>query len=236
MDFKYFELTKEVEPKVVGVRDGSGQAYLDEGILARHSQFREVFYRNDSWTKDWWKRWTYWREYGESLSEIPMKKHAKHTDFINVGGVLRGFFVSGRVREILETARLPNHQFFPVTFTQNSKLVEGYWWFCFDKETGEHTVNFTKSEFDFEKHQQKFGKWFTVASYADYMNVFYETGSALKATKLVFNSTFEQELDIWGTQFLTSQSYVSKRLLNKLVKADINGYRAEYPLWNLVFE
>jgi hypothetical protein len=235
-EFKYFELTRESEPSVVGVRHGAGQAFLNEEFINRHPHFKEVFYRNDSWTQDWWKRWATWREYGESLAEIPMEKLAKYTDFISTPRLMRGFFLNERLRRVLEEAHLPSHQYFPITFKQGSKIIEGYWWFCFDMETGKYTVDFDKSEFAVEQHQQKYGKLYQINSYEDYLNAFYETGSAIKATTLVLNSNFDQELDIWGTQFLTSANYISKRLLDQWKKDGIKGFRAEYSIWHLVFE
>jgi hypothetical protein len=64
----------------------------------------------------------------------------------------------------------------------------------------------------------------------------YETGTAAMATKLVFNSKFDRELDIFGTQFLSLRNYISQRLLKQFEKHGITGYHVREPKCDLIFE
>jgi hypothetical protein len=224
----YYQLTDTVEPKIVGVTDGAGQAHTQVGdFLARNQWYESIFHDTELAGKDWWKPWANITQYAQPLHGVFMEKKAKHTDYI--GFLPRGFVVNNKLREILENSHLPkNHKFLETTFIQNEKIVDGYWWFVYDMETGKHTVDFSKCEYDLNDHKQKFGENFTVdiKTYQDYLNVFYETGSAVRTSKLVFNENFDRELDIFGTQFLSTKNYISDRLLRKMEENKITGFEA----------
>lgn len=225
----YYIIKNISDPKIVGVTDGAGQAHIQVGdFLERNQWYESVFYKNRG-TQDWKIRAEI-TKYAQPLYEVFMEKKAKHTDYI--GFLHRGFIVNDRLREILESSNLPqNHKFLETTFLQKDKIVDGYWWFVYDMETGENTVDFSKCEYDLHYHKRNFGEDFRVniQTYQDYMNVFYETGSAVGVSKLVFNQNFDQKLDVFGMQFLGSNNYVSERLLKKMELAKITGYEAISP-------
>lgn len=229
------EFGQSSDPKVVGIKDGGGQVIFDDLFFHSHPPFTRVFFPDVLIDKDWWKKWAKWEEYGSKLFHIKLAKTAILTDYIGASGLFRCFFVNSKLKEILQTANLPNHNFFEITFIQGKKIVDGYWWFCFDYETGENTVDFSKCEYNLRDHKRTFGENFSVniQSYQDYLNVFYETGKAIKVTELVFNSNFNSELDIFGTQFLTNQVYISENLHKKLQEQNITGYTASYPTFGL---
>jgi hypothetical protein len=232
---KYYEIIYESDPKIVGVKDGAGQAGIDAKFLSNHSWFQAIFYKNESWTPDWWKKWANITQYGRDLHEITMEKKAKHTDYIKFPRFMRGFIVNDRLKAILEGSRLPNHEFYKASFNQAGKIIEGYWWFCFDMDDGSKTVDFSISKFEIEKHNEKYGTNHVIRNYEDYLQVFYDTGSAVKATSLCFNSNFDKELDVFGTQFLSSAEYVSERLVNKFEENKIAGYSIREPRCELKF-
>lgn len=228
-NMSYFIIERDSEPKAVGVTDGAGQFGIDKTFLNKNEWFHSIFYDTDLAGKDWWKPWAEITKYAQPLHEVFMEKKAKHTDYMLTGRFMRGHIVNDKLREILERSNLPqNHKFLETTFVQKDKIVDGYWWFVYDMETGEQTVDFSKTEYDLRYHKRKLGEDFSVniQTYQDYMNVFYETGSAVGVSKLVFNQNFDQELDIFGMQFLGSKNYISDRLLKKMEFAKITGYEA----------
>jgi len=232
---KYYELSNEYEPSIIGVTDGVSQAYIDEKFVERNLWYKNIFFENIKVTKDWWKIWANLSQYGGETHEVFMGEKAIHTDFI--GGLLRGFFVNDKLKSILETAHLPRHKFFKATFNQEGKTVDGYWWFIYDLDDGSETVDFEKSEFDLDYHFKTFNKHFTIKTYHNYISAFYETGAAIKATKLVFKENFNKQLDIWGCQFLSLRgAYISENLLKKFQEHKIVGYRIREPKCPLVFE
>lgn len=224
----YYQLTDTVEPKIVGVTDGAGQTLYNDDFITKNKWYDDIFF--GELKEERWKVWTKITQYAYPLKEVPLEKKAKYTDYI--GFSFRGFVVNNKLREILESSHLPqNHKFLETTFVQKDKIIDGYWWFVYDMETGEKTVDFAKSEYDLSYHKRNYGEDFTVTihTYQDYMNVFYETGSAVGVSKLVFNENFDQELDLFGMQFLGSKNYVSERLLKKMEAAKITGYEAISP-------
>ncbi len=224
----YYILTESVEPKIVGVTHGAGQTAYSDKFVDKNQWYDDIFFGERG--KDGWRLWAEITKYAQPLVEVEMEKKAKFTDYI--GFSMRGFIVNNKFREILESSHLPQkHKFLETTLIQKDKIIDGYWWFVYDMETGENTVDFSKCEYDLCYHKQKMGDDFMVniQTYKDYLNVFYETGSAIRVSKLVFNKNFDRELDIFGTQFLSLKNYVSERLLKKMEKAKITGYEAISP-------
>ena len=225
---KYYILSKDVEPKVVGVRDGSGQIGVDSRIDKLCNEWHNyIFFELSLKDKDWWKVWSKHEQYAiKPLEGIIFKKGAKKTDYIGEG--LRGFYVNEKLKNILESSHLPNHRFIKTPFIEEKtgKLIEEYWRFVYDLDTGEHTVDFKKSEFNFKYHKRDFGEDFhrDINSYKDYLDVYYETRRGVRANKLVLNENFDRELDFFKTMFLSPNMYISERLLNKMKEAGITGY------------
>lgn len=234
LDFRV--LTGSSDSKITGIRNENNQTWFDDTFFKNHQTYKKIFYKNDSWDNSWWENWTTWNKYGMVLKDVIMEKTSKHTDYLS-SGLRRGFFVSQAFREVLESCNLPSHHFFEVTFNQSGKEVNNYWWFCYDMETGEHTIDFTKCEYDFRYHNS-LGKLISntnIKAYSEYMSIFYSTGAALKTTKLVFNKNFNTELDLWATQFLTNEIYISKRLYDRLILNNLNGFDTSYPIFQMDF-
>ncbi|UTM21806.1 hypothetical protein [Dyadobacter chenhuakuii] len=220
------------EPKVTGVRDGSAQSWFDDDFWLRNPHIKQFMWpKNPS---DQRFSMGVPPEFDLDFIGLPMHKNAKHTDLIYLTPLLNGLVISSKFRSLLERFRLPGHRFYPVSFNQRDKKtgethqIKDYWYLFFEKETGEMTINFSASTFDFSFHAQylKLAEQnFPVQSYEDYMRIFFDTGTALSATKLVFNRDFNKELDLWGCKFLSTKNYISNRLLAALVESKITGYR-----------
>lgn len=225
---KYFILDTEVEPKIVGIKDGAGQLRTDEKIDKLFNEWHShIFLKLSTENKDWWKVWSKHELYAiKPLEGIIIRKEAKKTDFIG-GHNLRGFYVNEKLKNILESFNLPNHRFIKTNFNdeKSGKTISGYWRFVYDLDTGENTVDFQKSEFDFRNYFQEFGSDFyrEINSYDDYLNVYYETRRGLRASKLVFNKNFNNNLDFLSFNFLTPRLYISERLKNKMEEENITG-------------
>lgn len=226
----YYILKKEIEPKIVGVTHGAGQLKGSTNFEVINSWMFNLSDKAKKNANIWAKH-----ELFAPKAEIGiiLEKKAKKTDYIGDNN-MRGFYINEKLKKILEDSHLPNHNFIPTIFTdeKTGQPIEGYYRFVYDMDTGENTVNFVQSEFDLKYHKQKLGNDFDVniKSYGDYLKVFYDTGSAVDVSKLVFNKNFDKNLDIFGTQFLTMKSaYISDRLLKKMEEANITGYDAISP-------
>lgn len=150
----YYRLTESIEPKIVGVKHGAGQTIYNNEFIHNNKWYDDLFFGDES--KDKWRSWARITQFAKPLIKIPMEKQSKHTDYI--GFSIRGFAVNNKLREILESSHLPkNHKFLETTFIQKDKIVDGYWWFVYDMETGENTVDFSKCEYDLRYHKRNFG-------------------------------------------------------------------------------
>jgi hypothetical protein len=233
----YFRLTWSIDPKIVGVKEGVGPCYLDENFYQRHAWYAQLFLPQAPPlpTDSWWRPRASMPANGGPLIHIPMEKKARHTDFIDFAGFQHGCLVNDRLRDLLEHAQLPVHCYFPASFRQVDREITGYWWLCYELETGAH-IDFTRSEFALARHEQIHKKAFSIDSYADYLQVIRETGEAVPATKLYLTSDFNQDLDIWGTQFLsTVKGYISSKLLREFTQQRITGYTAKNLQCPLIF-
>ena len=228
----YFEFGFYLDRKVVGCLDGLGQLMGD--IMSQNPWYAEIFASDPAipLKERMLKRIKIDDFAKKPFTGLIFDKNGKFNDIIKFGGS-RGFFVNTKLKTLLETCHLPNHKFLQteiISEKTNKTIDHDYYWFVYDLDTGEETVNFEKSEFEIEKHEEKYGKRFNITNYQEYLNVFYETGSAISPRKLVFNKNFDKELDIFSVHFLTSpQSYISERLLNKWNDAGIVGHKVYSP-------
>lgn len=179
-----------------------------------------------------------------NIDFLEISPKAKLTDFLSVTGLLRGFVVSDNVKNILEKHNLPNCEFYNVVVHQPVKETKSimkynYWWFYFNLETGIKNVDFDKSEFDYKQHSFFLGQSIQltkVRSFQDYEKITFDSGLSLKANKLVLKSSFDKELDVWGTRFLSLKNYISSRILKEFASKKITGYETKKPICELIFE
>jgi hypothetical protein len=228
----YIFTTDGGEPKVTGIRTGTGQTWFDENFWSENKQIKEFMWPNDR--KDLRFLSGLKPEFNLDLIGLPMHENAKHTDLIYFSSLLHGYIVSSKFRELLEQFKLPSHHFYQVSFQQPNKKnketnnVKEYWYFYFQKETGEHTVDFVHSEFDINFHTKYLNlkeNELKVSTYEDYLNIFHQGYPALKAKKLLINNGFDKSLDFWGCRFLSAQNYISAQLLKAIEEKKITGVR-----------
>jgi hypothetical protein len=231
----FFELRTTVEPKIVGVRTGIGQAYTSDKFVADNPWYEAIFNGKPPTDKEWWRKWMRMPDHGGPLTNLSLRKAAKLTDIVDAN-LLIGYVVSDKVRTLLEKFTLPRHRYFEASFRRDDELVTGYWWLLYDLEEGAKTVDFAQSEFDRRWHEQHDAEPFSLNTYEDYLALIYQTGRALPATKLVFQQGFNAELDLWGAQFLSLvKGYVSPKLAAALKEANISGYELREPRCQLLF-
>ncbi|MDR6194074.1 hypothetical protein [Siphonobacter sp. SORGH_AS_0500] len=235
----YKTLRNEVDPKIVGVKHGAGQGFLDEEFYSNHPLYKDLFIYNDRWPLDIWKKWASWKEYGQQLRNIQLYNSARKTDILYIAGLRRGLIVSERVINILNDFNLPDHNYFDITLNKNGEIISGYKWLCFNLEIGEHTVNFQKCSYNFK---YLISKGFTnykksdIKNYEDYISIYNETGSAVLVNDLILNKNFNNQLDLWVTQFLTSKIYISNRLIDALEAHNISGLNYEDDIYDIYIE
>lgn len=229
----YFTFTTDGgDPKVTGIKTGTGQAWFDTDFWSKNQQIKAFMWPDDR--QDLRFLSGIKPEFDLSLIGLPMHKNAKHTDLIYLSSLLHGYIVSSKFRELLEQFKLPSHHFYKVTFYQPSKKnneineVNGYWYFYFQKETGNQVLEFAKSEFDTSFHTKYLNlkeDELKVSTYEEYLNIFHKGYPALKCKKMVFNDNFDTNLDFWGCRFLSLKDYISENLLKAIEDKKITGVK-----------
>ena len=91
-------------------------------------------------------------------------------------------------------------------------------------------MNFEKSVFDTIREEQADNKIYTINSYEEYISLTIKHQRGVIPKKIVFNSMFDQSLDVFGTRFLGGRKYISARLKEKLEKHKIKGYSLRIPI------
>lgn len=219
------------EPKVTGIRNGSSQSWFDDDFWANNQHIRQFMWPEKS---DLRFISGVRPDFSLELLGLPMESTAKHTDLIYHGILMNGHIVSSKLRSLLEKFTLPEHHYYSVTFhkpdrkTGEIKEVKDYWYLYWKKETGENTVDFAASSFDTSFHVKYLNLKdddLKVSSFEDYMRIFFESGTALRAISLVFNKNFNKDLDFWECRFLSVKRYVSSRLLTEMQLSGITNIR-----------
>lgn len=233
IEMEYLIFTTDAgEPKVTGIKKGTGQAWFDDLFWLNNYSIKKFMWPDDKFDQRF--RSGISPQFSLDLFDLPMLQDAKHTDLIYLSSLLNGYIVSDKFRSLLARFNLPAHVYYRVTFNQHDKKtkeirqVNGYWYLYFEKEIGLNTVNFYQSIFDTNFHVNYLGQKIEelqVQSYDDYMRILFSTGTALTATKLVFNENFNSELDFWGCRYLSGQNYISSRLLEGIIEEKITGVK-----------
>jgi hypothetical protein len=221
---KYYVINYDRDPRITGIRSGASPSrivanlfndklWLDDFLYGENSGFR----RGDFPDKDF------------KLEGMPLDKPAKHTDFISVAAILNGFIINEKVRRILDTCILPPHKYYEVTFDQAGTSVEGYYWLYYNLFDGSKYINYQRSIFDTTEEELILGRKPTIANYNDYISLTKQMNRGVGVEKIVFNKTFDSELDLFGMRFWGSRNYVSDRLKYKLEEHGIVGYELRFP-------
>lgn len=229
----YLELHHSIEPKVVGVRNGLGAAYINDAFYQKNPWFQELFGSSHAPADSTIKR-DKLPDYGQPLVQLPLFKSAKLPDFLDT--TLPGFVVNDKLRSLLERHTLPQHRYFEATFLRGEQEVSGYWWLLYDLDDGRDTLDFAQSEFNFSWHTRNFDRAFSINSYQEHRAIVAETGRAALATKAVFNQRFDTTLDLWATHMLgLHRGYVSPKLMQAFQEHGITGHHLREPRQKLLF-
>jgi hypothetical protein len=230
----YLELHHSIEPKVVGVRNGLGAAYISDTFYQKNPWYQDLF-GGATASPARTERWAKMPDHGQPLHQMQLFKSAKLPDLLDAG-LLKGFIVSDKLRLLLEQHHLPRHRYFEATFLRGEQEIGGYWWLLYDLDDGRDTLDFAQSEFDFSWHTREFDREFRVTSYQEHRALIEETGRPARTTKAVFNQHFDTTLDLWGPHLLwLHRGYISPKLLQAFQEHGITGHHVREPRHELLF-
>jgi hypothetical protein len=230
MNYSVFKVGSD-ETKVTGIRNGGTQAFFTDEFWHKNPELYDYMWGNGILE---FRKGISPKNFSLNLVNVEMHKSAKKTDFISIGAFSMGYVISDNLKKLLGEFTLPPHNYYDVNFkqwdkkTNEWKIIEGYSWLFFQKETGEYNVDFKKCNFDFKYHNKHLGvieSDIKFDSYQDYISFILKTERAPDPKQLFFTDNFNKELDLFGCNFLSFENYISDKLLGAFVKNKITGYR-----------
>lgn len=218
---KYFKLSGNPEPKVIGVRNGiiQGEIIWKNFKKAETVKFIRQYFSLDRYTENNKKivPETFKIEF------VKASASAKMTDFFMFTPTLWGieFFVTDRVKELISSYNLPVHKFIEVDIFHKEKKFK-YWALYIPQHYRQEALAFEKSLFS---KQTGAGK--ELISFTNYEQ--YSQHGYAKREKLVFNHIVDQNLDLFVSSYVGGAYLISEELKDAIEKAGLTGILIEEP-------
>lgn len=218
----YYILSVDVEPKVIGVRDGCAQAEIQRsGFKDKKAYDRIVAFLGgyDSWTRVQDEP-----DFNFELQCVQMKKSAKQTDFMLFAPHLINcpFLVSEKAKILLDSFKASSHKFYNAdVYTKDGSLLNYYLFFC--RSLDYRVINFSKSLiFDGlipgPASPVSTHKKLNISSASEYKKLAKDSIVSIK--KYVLNDDFDKSLDLF---VLGANVFISEKLRDKIFCSDLLG-------------
>lgn len=230
---KYFELSNDAEPSVIGVKDGLNQCYVDKSCFHSMKEFNKYneFYSSITYMKNI----SAVPDFDLRMKFVKLYSKAKVTDFIKfeLFNFWIHFVVSEKVKNLFYEFKVDKVHFFPVKLFQNNVVSEQTYYLMHMENYDMDVVDFNTSIFVNEdidteeitilpsKNYEEYWKSYKahkVTSYFQKLNVFKS-----KITNIHF-------IRIKGKGIFISESLKDKIIENKFTGLEI--YEAKH--FNLV--
>jgi hypothetical protein len=165
------------------------------------------------------------------LDGFILHSYAKPTDLVsNTITDGYGFFVSQKLKSILEKHHLPLHRFYPAKVTHKGKLIEDYFWLHIVSDLTD-AVDYAESIFFIYKHYRTNEGYIKINSKEQYIT----TANKIKlenpginitiwSEKICLSPQFDKKTDCFKIGLFDSFFYISQSLKNALVENNITGY------------
>ena len=155
-----------------------------------------------------------------------MKKKAKFTDVLSsTAGPFTDFLISSKVKEIIDSSHVMQHQFFEASIKTNDQEYE-YYWLHLSQPNLVDALNYEESEF-YQTEWEFLNKGpIKIKSYEHYMKLKAkdEDGSfGVSLNKIVLKENFDRSLDLFFLLPFDFNIYVSEGLKDKLESSGVTG-------------
>lgn len=230
MKKKYYLLRSPSDPKIIGIRDGYGQAESQRQGFKNKSHYDEIINFFNKTNANIGK----FPSFEINLEYVKMEKKAKLTDFISFYPVIPyGYFlVSEHVVKILSTFKLPKHKFYSATIEFKEEKIHNYkLFYCPPLE--DNLIDYTKSIF-FSGNELLGKKFHSFSSREEYQA--HIKHDFLRAEKIYINKGFNNEFDYFNIEHF-SGGLISTDLKETFEIAGITGIKFLEPKEpELIFE
>lgn len=156
-----------------------------------------------------------------------LKKKAKFTDVLSsTAGPFTDFLISSKVKEIIDSSHVMQHQFFEASIKTNDQEYE-YYWLHLSQPNLVDALNYEESEF-YQTEWEFLNKGpIKIKSYEHYMKLKAkdEDGSfGVSLNKIVLKENFDRSLDFFFLLPFDFNIYVSEGLKDKLESSGVTGF------------
>lgn len=167
-------------------------------------------------------------DFTPNLEYFVLHNQAKFSDLLSVAVIHGGLLVSEKFKKILQQFNLINHQFYTATVA-NKKERNTYFW-LHTKEPLYKYINYSKSSFVVLLNYAHQVGQINITSYEDYLTQkeilkANNEGKTISiwADKIMFDSSFNTNLDLFKIGMFDSNFYVSDRLKHTIEENNITG-------------
>jgi len=210
----YYIFDLSLDPKIVGTDFPQAYKFIKEYNPNGNQAIFELY-----------KYKTNFPDFVPDLSGIMLSGQAKLTDFIS--NAFGSIIVSPKGKEILQRFNLCSHRFYPCTLHSRGKVYH-YFWLQLISDYSDY-VDYKKSTFVEYNYSIRRGSLF-VASKEEMLRkreeikkLYEGTNWTIWGDKIVMNSTFNKELDLFIISRIDGNTYISERLHNEIVKNNLTG-------------
>lgn len=155
-----------------------------------------------------------------------LKKKAKFTDVLSsTAGPFTDFLISSKVKEIIDSSHVMQHQFFEASIKTNDQKHE-YYWLHLSQPNLVDALNYEESEFCQTEWEFLNKGPIKIKSYEHYMKLKAkdEDGSfGVSLNKIVLKENFDRSLDLFFLLPFDFNIYVSEGLKDKLESSGVTG-------------
>jgi len=160
-----------------------------------------------------------------NLSGIMLSGRAKLTDFIS--NAFGAIIVSPKVKDTLQRFNLCPHKFYPCTLHSRGKSFD-YFWLHLISDYSDY-VDYKKTTFVEYNFSERRGS-ISVESKAEMLRkkeeikkLYVGTNWTIWGDKIVMNSNFSSELDLFIISRIDGNTYISERLHNEIISNNLTG-------------
>jgi hypothetical protein len=213
----YYTATDSIEPKVVGVRDGSGQASVNADSfddIEMYEKMKLFFLKPDSY-----KNFESLLDFDLVFDRLFLRKKGKITDFISCATPLQGgeFFISEKAKRVLDNFTLPPHNYYPVKEVITEKgIYTGFHWLHCSLLSNDY-INIKKSTFVVRNRNMDFEQ-IAFNNYAEY----HAHDKSPTFTKIALQQNFPWQLD-WINFRVSSYLFISEALKYAIESNGLTG-------------
>lgn len=159
------------------------------------------------------------------LSGIMLSGRAKLTDFIS--NSFGAIIVSPKGKDILQRFNLCSHRFYPCTLHSRGKAYD-YFWLQLISDYSDY-VDYKRTTFVVYNFSERQGSIFVeskeeMLKKREEIKKLYEgTNWTIWGDKIVMNSDFSKDLDLFIISLIDGNTYISEQLHNEIIKNNLTG-------------